>query len=60
LQYDNGGELLKKCIAYLWQYLKTVHIVKGRNRKPTTQALVERGNNGPLKIRVGPPFMHLL
>jgi len=49
LQSDNGGEFLGQCIAYLKQYFKTVHIVKGRTRKPSTQGSVERGN-APFKI----------
>jgi hypothetical protein len=49
LQSDNGGEFLGQCIAYLKQYFKTVHIVKGRARKPSTQGSVERGN-APFKI----------
>jgi len=48
-QSDKGGEFLGQCIAYLKQYFKTVHIVKGRTRKPSTQGSVERGN-APFKI----------
>jgi hypothetical protein len=50
-QSDKGGEFLGQCIAYLKQYFKTVHIVKGRTRKPGTQGSVERGN-APFKMSI--------
>lgn len=49
LRSDNGGEFFGKCIAYLKPYFRTIHIVKGRAKKPTTQGSVERGD-GPFNI----------
>jgi hypothetical protein len=44
LQSDNGTEILGGCIATIKEYYSSIHLIKGRPRKPNSQGKVERGH----------------
>jgi len=44
LQSDNGTEFLGECIAAITKYYSSIHLIKGRSRKPNSQGKVERGH----------------
>ncbi len=48
LQLDNGGEFLGEFVQMIRNHFDTIHIVKGKARKPSTQESVER-SNAPLR-----------